>query len=71
VTTEDSENNRNTSFRSKRKKLVFLLGLGFLGGAAFLGLQMIRGHSFHTILFFPSARGITRGMPVTYWGAKV
>ena len=71
MTTEDSENNRNTSFRSKRKKLVFLLGLGFLGGAAFLGLQIIRGHSFRTILFLPNARGITRGMPVTYWGAKV
>jgi len=71
VTTENSENNRNTSFRSKRKKLVFLLGLGLLGGAGFLGLQIIRGNNFHTILFLPNARGITRGMPVTYWGAKV
>jgi phospholipid/cholesterol/gamma-HCH transport system substrate-binding protein len=71
VTTEDSENNRNNRLKSKRKKLFFLLGLGLLGGAGFLGLQMIRGHSFHTILFFPNARGITRGMPVTYWGAKV
>jgi len=71
VTTEDSENNRNNRLKSKRKKLFFLLGLGLLGGAGFLGLQMIRGQSFHTILFFPNARGITRGMPVTYWGAKV
>ena len=71
MTTEDSENNRNNRLKSKRKKLFFLLGLGLLGGAGFLGLQMIRGQSFHTILFFPSARGITRGMPVTYWGAKV
>jgi phospholipid/cholesterol/gamma-HCH transport system substrate-binding protein len=71
VTTEDSENNRNNRLKPKRKKLLFLLGLGLLGGAGFLGLQMIRGQSFRTILFFPSARGITRGMPVTYWGVKV
>ena len=71
MTTEDSENNRNNRLKPKRKKLFFLLGLGLLGGAGFLGLQMIRGQSFHTILFFPSARGITRGMSVTYWGAKV
>ena len=71
MTTEDSENNRNTSVRSKRKKLFFLLGLGLLGGAAFLGFQIIRGNNFHTVLFFPNARGIVRGMPVTYWGAKV
>ena len=71
MTTEDRENHQNTSFRSKRKNLVFLLGLGLLGGAVFLGLQIIRGNSFHTILFLPNARGITRGMPVTYWGAKV
>lgn len=71
MTTEDSENNRNNRLKSKRKKLFFLLGLGLLGGAGFLGLQMIRGQSFHTILFLPNARGITRGMPVTYWGAKV
>lgn len=71
MTTEESENNRNNRLKSKRKKLFFLLGLGLLGGAGFLGLQMIRGQSFHTILFFPSARGITRGMPVTYWGAKI
>lgn len=71
MTTEDGENNRNNRLKSKRKKLFFLLGLGLWGGAGFLGLQMIRGQSFHTILFFPSARGITRGMPVTYWGAKV
>ena len=71
MTTEDSENNRNNRLKSKRKKLFFLLGLGLLGGAGFLGLQIIRGRSFHTILFLPNARGITRGMPVTYWGATV
>lgn len=71
MTTEDNENNRNTSVKSKRKKLAFLLGLGLLGGAGFLGFQIIRGQSFHTILLLSNARGITRGMPVTYWGAKV
>lgn len=65
------KNNQHKNFKIGSKKIIFLAGFGLLGLAGFLGIKIIQNSSFHTILFFPTAREITRGMPVTYWGAKI
>jgi phospholipid/cholesterol/gamma-HCH transport system substrate-binding protein len=66
-----TENNEGTRSRGGRRKAIAWAGLGLLGLIGFLGLRTLQSQSFYTILLFPDARGITRGMPVTYWGAKV
>jgi phospholipid/cholesterol/gamma-HCH transport system substrate-binding protein len=69
-----TDSNQGTSPNRERKKAIAVAIIGFLGFSGligYLGFKNIQNRSFHTLLFFPSARGITRGMPVTYWGVKI